>query len=127
MSNYNDITSNKGGAKLIPPCINNKEFEFRFDKGMNFIPFINGPKNNNNQNVNNFINYQMNNSIKKMREKINETNKLIKTNNDNINNIKKKISNIEEESKQYDRWIQKEEEENERLIHFLNFLLENKI
>ena len=43
-SNFNDAVSNRGGIGLIPKGMNSKEFEFKFDKGMNFIPFINGPK-----------------------------------------------------------------------------------
>ena len=106
--------------------MNSKEFEFKFDKGMNFIPFINGPKNNNNKMNVNILNIQMNNSIKKMKEKISEKDKLIKKNNDNIIHMKKKIKIIDDESKQYERWIQKEEDENERLVCLLNYLMGKK-
>ena len=125
-SNFNDAVSNRGGIGLIPKGMNSKEFEFKFDKGMNFIPFINGPKNNNNKMNVNILNIQMNNSIKKMKEKISEKDKLIKKNNDNIIHMKKKIKIIDDESKQYERWIQKEEDENERLVCLLNYLMGKK-
>ena len=127
ISNYNDIASNRGGINLIPQGINNKEFEIRIDKGMNFMPFLNRPQNyQNNPTINNFLNTQLANSIKKMKEKINNKDLLIKKNNDNIINIKKKLKNIEEESKQYERWIENEEGENKRLTYLLNYLMENK-
>ena len=37
--------------------------------------------------------------------------------------MKKKIENMENEERQYERWIEKEEEENENLIYLLNFLM----
>ena len=40
--------------------------------------------------------------------------------------MKKKIENMENEERQYERWIEKEEEENENLIYLLNFLIECK-
>ena len=33
---------------------------------------------------------------------------------------------MENEGRQYERWIEKEEEENEKLIYLLNFLIECK-
>ena len=56
-------------------------------------------------------------------EEINEKDKSIHSNYDNIEKIKKKIDKIENEGKQYERWIEKEEEENENLIYLLNFLM----
>ena len=94
---------------------------------MNFIPYLNGPKNyQNNPSINNFLNIQYNNEIKKMKEKINNKDLLIKKNNDNIINIKQKIKNFEEESKQYERWIEKESEDNKNLMFLLNYLMQNK-
>ena len=61
-----------------------------------------------------------------MKEKISEKDKLIKKNNDNIIHMKKKIKIIDDESKQYERWIQKEEDENERLVCLLNYLMGKK-
>ena len=72
-----------------------------------------------------FLNSQINYSIKKVKEKINDKDILIKKNSDNINNIKNKIKNIEEANKQYEKWIDKMAEENERLRLFLNFLMTN--
>ena len=124
-SNFGDLSSNRGG--FIPPRLNNREFEFKFDKGMNFIPMIKENNKNyyNNPNLNNFLNMQLNNSIKKMKEKISGKEALIKINSDNIDNMKKNIKNIDEANKQYERWIEKIEEENERLSHLLNFLMSN--
>ena len=128
-SNYNDIASSKGGLNLIPRGMiskDSKEFEIKFDKGMNIIPCINGIKNNQiHYGMNNFLSLQINNSIKKMKDKINDKDLLIKKNNDNIDNMKKKIKKIDEESKQYERWIEKEEDENQRLTYILNYLMEN--
>ena len=125
-SNYNDIMSNRNGINFIPPDMKNKEIEIRIDNGMNFMPFIKNQKNYiGNQNINNFLNSQLTNSINKMKNKISEKDNLIKKNYDGISDLKKKIKNVEEESKQYERWIENEEEENERLTHFLNFLMKN--
>ena len=124
-SNFGDLSSNRGG--IIPPRLNSREFEFKFDKGMNFIPVIKENNKNyyNNPNANNFLNMQITNSIKKMKEKISGKEALIKKNSDNIDNMKKKIKNIDDANKQYERWIEKVEEENERLSHLLNFLMIN--
>ena len=61
--------------------------------------------------------------IKKKKEIISEKEKLIKNNYDSIEKMKKKIENMENEERQYERWIEKEEEENENLIYLLNFLM----
>ena len=37
--------------------------------------------------------------------------------------MKKKIEIMDNEERQYQRWIEKEEEENENLIYLLNFLM----
>ena len=127
ISNYNDINSSRGFIN-IPPGMNNREFEIRIDKDMNFMQYISGNKNMNanNQGNNSYWNLQMHNSIKKIKEKINDKEALIKKNNDNINNMRQKISKIEEESKQYERWIENEDEENDRLMFLLNYLMQNK-
>ena len=114
ISNYNEIMSNKG-MRIFPMDYNNvnnnnKEVEIRID---------NLYKNRKNY----FISMQMN-QIRKMKEKINEKEKTIQSNYDNIEKIKKKIDKIENEEKQYERWIEKEEEENEHLVYLLNFLTE---
>ena len=124
-SNFNDIVSSRGG--FIPSRINSKEFEFRLDKGTNFAPVTKESNKNMyaNPNINMFLNSQINYSIKKVKEKINDKDILIKKNSDNINNVKNKIKNIEEANKQYEKWIDKMAEENERLRLFLNFLMTN--
>ena len=48
---------------------------------------------------------------------------MIKNNYDSIEKMKKKIEIMENEERQYQRWIEKEEEENENLIYLLNFLM----
>ena len=127
-SNFNDIVSNRGGG-FIPSRINSKEFEFRFDKGMNYVPLMRENSNSKNMkvnpNINSFLNSQINYSIKKVKNKINDKDTLIKKNNDNINNIKNKIKIIEDTNKQYEKWIEKVEEENKRLCLFLNYLMTN--
>ena len=100
--------------------------EIRIDKGVNFMPYLSGNKNKNNQGTNYYWNYQMNNSIKKMKEKINDKETLINKNNEKINGMKQKIKKIEEESKQYEKWIEKEDEENKKLMILLNYLMQNK-
>ena len=64
-------------------------------------------------------------NIKKLKEKIEDKNKLINDNIKEITELKVKIKDIEEESKQYERWIENEEAEKEKLTCFLNFLMEN--
>ena len=39
--------------------------------------------------------------------------------------MKKKIKKIDEENKQYEGWIEKEQDENQRLTYLLNYLMEN--
>ena len=88
------------------------------------MPYLNR---NNNMNMNNYYwNSQMNNAIKKMKEKINNKETLINKNNQKINGMKQKIKKIEEESKQYEKWIEKEDEENKKLRFLLNYLTDNK-
>ena len=88
---------------------NNKEVEIRMD-------------NLHRNSKNYFISMRMN-EIKRKKEKINEKEKLIKNNYDNIDKMKKKIEIMDNEERQYQRWIEKEEEENENLIYLLNFLM----
>ena len=90
------------------------------------MPYLSGNKNKNNQGINYYWNSQMNNSIKRMKEKINDKETLINKNNEKINGMKQKIKKIEEESKQYEKWIEKEDEENKKLIFLLNYLMQNK-
>lgn len=87
---------------------NNKEIEIRMDT-----------LHRNSKNY--FVNLRMK-EIKK-KEIISEKEKLIKNNYDSIEKMKKKIENMENEERQYERWIEKEEEENENLIYLLNFLM----
>jgi hypothetical protein len=113
LSNYNEIMSNKG-MRILPVDINNtnKEVEIKMD---------NLYRNSKNY----FISMQMN-QVRKMKEKIGEKEKQIKNNYDSIEKMKKKIEKMENEGRQYERWIEKEEEENENLIYLLNFLIECK-
>ena len=113
LSNYNEIMSNKG-MRILPVDINNtnKEVEIKMD---------NLYRNSKNY----FISMQMN-QVRKMKEKIGEKEKQIKNNYDSIDKMKKKIEKMENEGRQYERWIEKEEEENENLIYLLNFLIECK-
>ena len=128
-SNYNDLTtSERGGFNFISPQINrlnSREVEFRIGEDMNF-PF--GKKDskasNNIQNINLFLNSQLNYSIKKMKEKIIDKDKEIQRNKYLINHLKQKTNDIEEEMKKYEECIEKEEEENENLNQFLRYLME---
>ena len=109
VSNYNELMSNKG-MRIVPVELNNnKEVEIRMD-------------NLHRNSKNYFISMRMN-EIKRKKEKINEKEKLIKNNYDSIEKMKKKIEIMENEERQYQRWIEKEEEENENLIYLLNFLM----
>ena len=113
-SNYNEIMSNKG-MKIFPMDmnnINNKEIEIRMDS-----------LNRNTKNY--FISMKMN-QIKKVKEKIADREKTINNNYNLIELYKNKIEKMEEEKRQYERWVEKEEEENENLLHLLNFLIECK-
>ena len=124
ISNYNDLTSSRGGLNFIHSLTNNKEFEFRIDKDANFIPFLKDSKNLQFKHNNSII-FNMQINIKKLKEKIEDKNKLINDNIKEITELKVKIKDIEEESKQYERWIENEEAEKEKLTCFLNFLMEN--
>ena len=126
ISNYNDLTSSRGGLNFFHSLTNNKEFEFRIDKDANFIPFLKDSKNFKFKHNNSIIfNMQINNSIQKLKEKIEDKNKMINDNIKEITELKEKIKDIEKESKQYERWIENEEAEKEKLTCFLNFLMEN--
>ena len=100
--------------RILPVDINNtnKEVEIKMD---------NLYRNSKNY----FISMQMN-QVRKMKEKIGEKEKQIKNNYDSIDKMRKKIEKMENEGRQYERWIEKEEEENENLIYLLNFLIECK-
>jgi prefoldin subunit 5 len=126
ISNYNDLTSSRGGLNFIHSLTNNKEFEFRIDKDANFIPFLKETKNFQfKHNFSIIYNMQINNSIKKLKEKIEDKSKMINDNKKEINELKEKIRNVEEENKQYEGWIENEEAEKEELTCFLNFLMGN--
>ena len=128
-SNYNDLTpSERGGFNFISPQINrlnSREVEIRIGEDMNF-PF--GKKDskvsNNIQNINTFLNSQLNYSIKKVKEKIIDKDKEIQRNKYLINHVKQKTNNIENEKKKYETWIEEEEKENETLNQFLKYLME---
>jgi len=110
ISNYNEIMSNKG-MRIFPVYMNNnnKEVEIRMD---------NLYKNSKNY----FLSMQMN-QIKKLKDKITDKEKIINNNYSSIEKLKNKMENMEEEGRQYERWIEKEEEENENLVYLLNFLI----
>ena len=128
-SNYNDLTpSERGGFNFISPQINrlnSREVEIRIGEDMNF-PF--GKKDskasNNIQNINTFLNSQLNYSIKKVKEKIIDKDKEIQRNKYLINHVKQKTNDIENEKKKYETWIEEEEKENETLNQFLKYLME---
>ena len=112
ISNYNEIMSSKG-IRIFPIDMNNsKEVEIKMD---------NLHKNSKNY----FISMQMN-QIKKLKEKISDKEKIIKNNYNHIERYKKEMEKMEVEGRQYERWIEKEEEENEHLLYLLNFLIECK-
>ena len=110
ISNYNEIMSNKG-MRIFPVYMNNnnKEVEIRMD---------NLYKNSKNY----FLSMQMN-QIKKLKDKITDKEKIINNNYSSIEKLKNKMEKMEEEGRQYERWIEKEEEENENLVYLLNFLI----
>ena len=128
-SNYNDMTaSEKGGFNFISPQINrlnSREVEFRIGEDMNF-PFIkkDSKASNNIQNINLFLNSQLNYSIKKMKEKIIDKDKEIQRNKYLINHLKQKTNDIEDKKKKYEKLIESEEEENVTLNQFLKYLME---
>ena len=113
ISNYNELMSNKG-MRIFPVDMNNnnKEVEIRMD---------NLYRNSKNY----FLAMQMN-QINKLKEKIADKEKTIKNNYNSIEKLKNKMEKMEEEGRQYERWIEKEEEENENLVYLLNFLIECK-
>ena len=126
ISNYNDLTSSRGGLNFMHSLTNNKEFEFRIDKDGKFIPFLRDSKNFHFKHHNSItFNMQINNSIKKLKEKIEDKNKMINDNKKEIIELNEKMKDIEEENKQYEKWIIGEEAEKEKLTYFLNFLMEN--
>ena len=102
--------SNKG-MRIFPVYMNNnnKEVEIRMD---------NLYKNSKNY----FLSMQMN-QIKKLKDKITDKEKIINNNYSSIEKLKNKMEKMEEEGRQYERWIEKEEEENENLVYLLNFLI----
>ena len=113
ISNYNELMSNKG-MRIFPVDMNNnnKEVEIRMD---------NLYRNSKNY----FLAMQMN-QMKKLKEKIADKEKIINNNYNSIEKLKNKMEKMEEEGRQYERWIEKEEEENENLVYLLNFLIECK-
>jgi len=125
ISNYNDLTSSRGGLNFIHSLTKSKEFEFRIDKDANFVPFLKESRNFQYKHNSIAFNMQINNSIKKIKEKIEDKNKLINDNKKEIIELEEKIKDVEEESRQYEEWIEKEEAEKKELICFLNFLMEN--
>ena len=128
-SNFNDLTpSERGAFNFISPQINrlnSREVEFRIGEDMNF-PFAkkDSKASNNIQNINMFLNSQLNYSIKKMKEKIIDKDKEIQRNKYLINHLKQKTNDIEDEKKKYEKWIEEEEKENENLNQFLKYLME---
>ena len=121
ISNYNDFMSNKGMRIFPVDMINNsnsKEIEIRMDYNRQQSRQSNSSKNY-------LIACQMN-RISKLKEKITQKDKIIRNKCDSINNMKNKIQKIDKEQKQYERWLEKEKEENENLIYLLNFLIECK-
>ena len=112
ISNYNELMSNKGMRIYPVEMNNNKEIEIRMDSLQR-----------NRQNY--FISMQMN-QMKKMKEKIEDKEKTIQNNYSMIERLKNKMEKMSEEGKQYERWIEKEQEENENLTYLLNFLIECK-
>jgi len=128
-SNYNDLTaSERGGFNFIYPQVNrlnSREVEIRIDENMNFpIGKKDSKASNNIQNINMFLNSQLNYSIKKMKEKIIDKDKEIQKNKYLINHLKQKANDIEGQNKNYEKWIENEEQENERLNQFLKYLME---
>ena len=139
-SNFNEIMSNKGS--FFPPNISNyneTEIEIINENGKEFSSFIETPRasgvynervkisKNDYFNMNNTYNYKnMNIKMKKVRDKINQNAKEIQKVNEKINKLDEKIKEYENCNKQYDIWIEKEEEESEMLINMLNFLNSNR-
>ena len=139
ISNFNEIMSNKGS--FIPNSnYNETEIEIMNENGKEFCSFIETPrasgvynkkiknKNTNyNFNMTNTYNFKnMNLKIKKIKDKINQNAKDIQKTNEKINKLDEQIKEYENCSKQYEMWIEKEEEESEILINMINFLNSNR-
>ena len=135
----NEIMSNKGS--YFRPNVSNyneTEIEIMNENGRDFSSFIETPRasgvynkrmkyKNDNYNMNNTYNFKnMNLKMKKIRDKINQNAKEIQRVNEKINNLDEQIKEYENCNKQYDMWIEKEEEESEMLINMLNFLNSNR-
>ena len=129
----NDVMSNKGS--FFPPNVSNyneTEIEIMNENGKEFSSFIETPRASGvynkrlNYNINNTYNLKnMNLKMKKIRDKINKNAKEIQKVNEKINKLDEQFKEYENCNKQYDLWIEKEEEESEMLINMLNFLNSN--
>ena len=133
-SNFNnEIMSNKGS--FFPPNASNyndTEIEIMNENGKEFSSFIETPRASGvynkrlNFNMNNTYNLKnMNLKMKKIKDKINQNAKEIQRVNEKINKLDEQFKEYENCNKQYDIWIEKEEEESEMLINMLNFLNSN--
>ena len=141
--NFNiELMSNKGSAFPLQNISNYNETEIEImneneKNGKEFSSFIETPRasgnynkrfkyKNENYNMNNTYNIKsMNLKMKKLRDKINQNAKEIQQTNERINKLDEQIKEYENFNKQYDMWIEKEEEESEMLINMLNFLNNN--
>ena len=141
--NFNiELMSNKGSAFPLQNISNFNETEIEImneneKNGKEFSSFIETPRasgnynkrfkyKNENYNMNNTYNIKsMNLKMKKIRDKINQNAKEIQQTNERINKLDEQIKEYEMFNKQYDDWIEKEEEESEMLINMLNFLNNN--
>ena len=133
-SNFNnEVMSNKGS--FFPPNASNyneTEIEIMNENGKEFSSFIETPRASGvynkrlNFNMNNTYNLKnMNLKMKKIKDKINQNAKEIQRVNEKINKLDEQYKEYENCNKQYDIWIEKEEEESEMLINMLNFLNSN--
>jgi hypothetical protein len=68
---------------------------------------------------------QNNPQMKEVYDKLNKKEREIKRLNEKIQLMVGELHKVEEENKKYDRRIEKEEAEGERLRHMLNFLTTN--
>jgi len=59
-------------------------------------------------------------------EKLNHKEKSLKTLHDNNQKMSKYLAKLEEENKNYERRIEKEDADSEKLRHILNFLISNQ-
>ena len=140
ISNFNEIMSNKGS--ILPQNnfnYNETEIEIMNENGKDYSSFIETPrasgvynkrlkyKNSNyNINMNNTYNFKnMNIKMKKIRDKINQNAKEIQKTNEKINKLDEQIKGYKNFNKQYEEWIEKEEEESEMLINMINYLNRN--